>query len=265
MESSLIRIQTLKLDSDRQVNEHYRTKVQLEEQLSDNEWQLAFCQGTVEALAQMEIFLSSGLQDDSQEQLPQQALLRLQSLRVEVYCQLSESFRDMIVLKKEWDKNNRDLYFYRGVLSVNGAEPLEVQNLVRICCEQTLLLTEEIDKNDRKLHFQRGMIAALDEAERIINEELNPKIIPSAIPTSPGMVGPDFEGKAMEKPDKVKFPDQTSPNHSVSDHTKTDQTIPNQTKSNGIKFPDYAQEYNLPNHPEYQPGAYQHTKLGEVQ
>ena len=224
MELSLVRIQTIKVDSNKQVNQHYRTKVQLEEQLSDNDWQMDFCRGTVEALGQMEQFLK--------EQDLNQSLMQLQSLRVEVYGQLAESFREMVTLKKEQDKATQGLHFNRGVLSVN-TESVEVKRVIQEHCEKILLLKEETERNDRKLHFQRGMIAALDEAERIINEELKPGVTPSLHATSPGVMGPDFGGQAMQKPDKVKFP-------------------------------DYAEEYNLPNPAGYQPGSYQHSKISEI-
>ena len=222
MESSLVRIQTLKGDTEKQVNEHYRTKVQLQEQSDDNNWQMNFCQGAAEALNQMESFLKEG--DLSQ------ALLRLQSLRVQTYCNLSEHFKSITLLKDKQGKNIQDLYFYRGQASVNGAQ---AQKRVLECSEMALLLKEEMEKTDQELHFLRGMIASLDESERIVNGEINPKNIPSQVTTSPGVVGPNFEGQAMDKPDKVNFP-------------------------------DYANEYNLPNYSEYQPGAYQHTKLEEV-
>ena len=68
-------------------------------------------------------------------------------------------------------------------------------------------LKEQMDDNEVKLHFNRGVIAALDEMEKIINEALKP---PPKIPSE------DFEGQAMERPDKIKSPE----------YQKTDDIVP---------------------------------------
>ena len=224
MEQSLTRIKSIRLDTEKQVNEHYKARVQLQDQLDDHSWQQDFCRGAVEASKHVEDFLSGGD--------PAQALLRLQNLRVETYCSLSERFKDMILLKADLERNNRELHFYRGVASTNGKEG-EAGFKVKERCELDMVLKENIAVNDERVHYYRGMIAAMDEAERIVNEELNPRAIPAQVKTSPGVVGPSFEGQAMTKPDK-------------------------------IEFPDYATEYSLPHYPEFQPGKMTHEKLEEI-
>jgi len=226
-ESSLIRIQNIRQDTDRQINEHYKARVQLQEQIDDHCWQLDFCRGAAEAAGQVEGYLA-------ESDLPA-SLLRLQSLRVETYCALSECFKRMILLKDQMERNERQLFFYRGVASTNGGEgkSKEAELKMRACCEMDMILKEQSGENEEKVHYYRGMIASMDEGERIINEEMNPRVIPSRVPTSPGAVGPNFEGQAMKKPDKVEFP-------------------------------DYPAEYNLPNYPEYQPNQFGHEPLGEI-
>ena len=59
-------------------------------------------------------------------------------------------------------------------------------------------LKEQMDDNEWRLHFCRGVIAGLDEMEKVITESLAP---------APTIPSEDFEGQAMDKPDKVKFPD----------------------------------------------------------
>ena len=54
MERVLMRLQTLRIDTHRQVDTHFKAKVQLEEQLKDNEIQLHFCRGVISALDEMD-------------------------------------------------------------------------------------------------------------------------------------------------------------------------------------------------------------------
>ena len=58
MEAILMRIQTLKVDTSRTLDMHFKVKLQLEEQLEDNEVKLHFCRGVVEACSEMEKFIN---------------------------------------------------------------------------------------------------------------------------------------------------------------------------------------------------------------
>ena len=193
MERTLVRLQSIKHDTESQVNEHYRAGVQLEEQIDDNRWKLLFCKGVVKGLSELEPFFNDG--DLSQ------VLMRLQSLRIEVYCSLSDHFRKHVTLQETFDHTTQELHYQRGIASLNGSSPKIAQ-----CYQQLWELKETRKANEKDIHFCRGFINGLDEIERIINEELNPKPIASRVSTSPGLVGPDFEGQAMVKQDKVEFP-----------------------------------------------------------
>jgi len=258
MESSLVRIQSIRQDTDKQVNEHYKARVQLQEQIDDHCWQLDFCRGAAEASGQVEKYLVEG--DLAQ------ALLRLQSLRVETYCQLSEHFKATILLKDQLIRNDRQLNFHRGVASTNGGETKakEAELKIKACCEMDMLLREQMEANDERVHFYRGMIASFDESERIVNEEMNPKKIPGGVPTSPGVVGPNFEGLAMPpRPFPTNAHQPRSP-QTVPDQATPAQSTSDQTKPNGISFPTYDKEYDLPNYPEFQPDRFGHDKLEEI-
>ena len=228
-ERPLVRVQTLMSEHTRQINEHYRIKVQLKEQVDDNEWKLHFCRGAQNALVELEKFL--------QEDYLAPALMRLQSLRVQVYCDTSERFKRYVVLKEDISANDSRLAFLRGRLSTHSSDELQSDNedmrQFYQCCGTALALQDGQLTNESEIHYFRGMIACMDEVERIINEDLNPKTIPARVATSPGVIGPSFEGQAMDKPDKVAFP-------------------------------EYYGE-RLPNYPEYQPGSLQFVPVEQVQ
>ena len=99
-------------------------------------------------------------------------------------------------------------------------------------------LKEQIEDNECKLHFCRGVVAALDELEKILLEEISPGSVPARVPTSPGFVHSGFEGQAMDKPkDKIEFPDA----------------------------PDLS-ELSQTEHPEFgEPQRYKHSSVQEVQ
>lgn len=58
LESTVIRLRTLKVDTFRQLQEHFMRKVQLQEQLDDNEARLHFHRGVVEALSVVERYIA---------------------------------------------------------------------------------------------------------------------------------------------------------------------------------------------------------------
>ena len=57
MEAILMRIQTLKVDTNRTLDMHFKVKLQLEEQLEDNEVKLHFCRGVMGACDEIEKFI----------------------------------------------------------------------------------------------------------------------------------------------------------------------------------------------------------------
>jgi len=202
MEKVLLRMQSVIGDTKKQISEHYRQVVQLEEQLSDNIWQLHFCQGVVESMGQVRSFMGEG-------DLPQ-SLMRLQNARVDVYCELSKNFEVKVTLNKALSKLKDELGMVKGMATVdkNEATVLRRRELHEVIDNLSILIKE----NDDVLHKRRGMIAGYDEAEKTINDELNPVESKAKVATSPGVVGPDFEGQAMDKPKEgVKFPSEVEP------------------------------------------------------
>ena len=99
-------------------------------------------------------------------------------------------------------------------------------------------LKEQIDDNECKLHFCRGVVAALDELEKILTEEMNPGEVAARVLTSPGFAHSGFEGQAMDRPtDKIEVPDAPD----LSELSKTE-------------------------HPEYgESQQYKHSSVQEVQ
>ena len=195
MEKVLLRIQSVHSDTKKQISEHYRQVVQLEEQMNDNLWQLQFCEGVVEALGQVETFLKEG-------DLPQ-SLMRLQSARVDAYCELSKNFESRVKLGKVLGKFNEELGIVKGITTVNDNEKavLRRHELYEVIHNLNVLTKE----NDNLLHRRRGIIAGFDEGEKTIDGEMNPVKIKAKVSTSPGAIGPEFEGQAMEKPLRDKF------------------------------------------------------------
>ena len=66
VEAILMRIQTLKVDTSRTQDMHFKVKLQLEEQLEDNEVKLHFCRGVIGACDELENFIkemSEGVAD----------------------------------------------------------------------------------------------------------------------------------------------------------------------------------------------------------
>ena len=57
MEQSLMRVQSIRVDTHRQLSEHFKFKVQLKEQMGDNEARLHFCRGVISALDEVEKIL----------------------------------------------------------------------------------------------------------------------------------------------------------------------------------------------------------------
>ena len=58
LEAVLMRIQTLKVDTSRTLDMHFKVKLQLEEQLEDNEVKLHFCRGVMGACDEIEKFIN---------------------------------------------------------------------------------------------------------------------------------------------------------------------------------------------------------------
>ena len=58
LEAILMRIQTLKVDTSRVLDQHFKVKLQLEEQLEDNEVKLHFCRGVLGACDEIEKFIN---------------------------------------------------------------------------------------------------------------------------------------------------------------------------------------------------------------
>jgi hypothetical protein len=67
MARTLMRVQTLKVDTFRQLQEHFMRKVQLEEQLQDNNDRLHFHRGVVEALSVVERYIAEEQQQVGDE------------------------------------------------------------------------------------------------------------------------------------------------------------------------------------------------------
>jgi len=61
MERALMRLQTLRVDTHRMLSEHFKIKVQLREQMDDNEVKLHFCRGCLAALDEMEQVINESL------------------------------------------------------------------------------------------------------------------------------------------------------------------------------------------------------------
>ena len=61
MERALMRLQTLRVDTHRQLSEHFKVKVQLKEQMDDNECRLHFCRGVIAGLDEMEKVINESL------------------------------------------------------------------------------------------------------------------------------------------------------------------------------------------------------------
>ena len=120
MEKVLLRMQTVIGDTRKQISEHYRQVVQLEEQLSDNLWQLHFCQGVVESMGQVRSFMGEG-------DLPQ-SLMRLQNARVDVYCELSKNFEVKVTLNKALSKLKDELGMVKGMATVDKNEATVADN-----------------------------------------------------------------------------------------------------------------------------------------
>lgn len=59
VEAILMRIQTLKVDTSRTQDMHFKVKLQLEEQLEDNEVKLHFCRGVIGACDELENFINA--------------------------------------------------------------------------------------------------------------------------------------------------------------------------------------------------------------
>ena len=57
LEQLLMRIQTLKVDTARTLDMHFKVKLQLEEQLEDNEVKLHFCRGVLGGCDEIERFI----------------------------------------------------------------------------------------------------------------------------------------------------------------------------------------------------------------
>jgi len=195
MENAFIRVQTLKVDTNRQLLEHYKYKIQFKEQLEDNEWKLHFCRGVIQSLVEAEDYLSDG---DSV-----QALMRLQTRRVEVHKELSENFQAKVLLGQQVNKLKSQVIYLKGQLDAGK----DVGQQLGECTAKLSDLQEIAQQNEEELHFRRGVTASEDEIERILNESVNPETVQGRVETSPGSVGPNFTGQAMQKPDKVEFPD----------------------------------------------------------
>ena len=69
MERVLMRLQTLRSDTHRQLSEHFKVKVQLQEQIEDNDAKLHFCRGVVAALDEMEKSIAEVKTDEARLQV----------------------------------------------------------------------------------------------------------------------------------------------------------------------------------------------------
>lgn len=65
MERVLLKLQSVRVDNYRQLSEHFRVKVQLQEQLDDNEANLHFRRGVVAALDEMEKVINEVQKDEA--------------------------------------------------------------------------------------------------------------------------------------------------------------------------------------------------------
>ena len=65
LEQVLMRIQTLKVDTARTLDMHFKVKLQLEEQLEDNEVKLHFCRGVLGGCDEIEKFIQESSGDVS--------------------------------------------------------------------------------------------------------------------------------------------------------------------------------------------------------
>ena len=63
LEAVLMRIQTLKVDTSRTLDMHFKVKLQLEEQLEDNEVKLHFCRGVLGGCDEIENFIKEASGD----------------------------------------------------------------------------------------------------------------------------------------------------------------------------------------------------------
>ncbi len=221
MESTALRIRDLKIATDLELSAYYRQKVQFQEKVDDNEWRLDFSRGAIQALTEAEDYLK----DDNL----QVALMRLQTRRVDVHRELNETFKKKMLLGQQYDELEIQVAYTEGYLEAKHDEKMEAalgilyMRLARTDNQRKIIESE--------LHYRRGMAASEDEIEKIIQQGINPNVAASSVETSPGTVGPDFNGQAMPKPDKIEFPND-------NDHEVT--------------------------YPEFDPGTYQPLTLHDV-
>lgn len=197
MESSLLRVSALKIATDLELSAYYRQKVQFQERLDDNEWRLDFSRGAVQSLTEAEEFLKDGGLLE--------ALMRLQTRRVDVHRELNETFKKKVLLEQEHDKLRLQIAYLKGCLDTKEDEQVKMQ--LSSAYNTRATIERQRKATESAVHFLRGMTASEDEVEKFIQSEMKPTLVSSSVETSPGVVGPNFNGQAMPKPDRVNFPD----------------------------------------------------------
>ena len=76
MERVLLRLQDIRVEAHSQVNNHFKLKVQLEEQRDENEVKLHFCRGYIAALDKMEAVIKEIQENKTIDNFEGQAMAR---------------------------------------------------------------------------------------------------------------------------------------------------------------------------------------------